>query len=161
MVLLMTLRITFLASVTYTANSYTLSYADISTGEVYVTVLDDSLQELLQEIIRHGFEEIIVSDEIDRNFINTLRKTYQLNVTIYNEYNEEEQYNYIYKDLDDIRKERGIKHLLAYTVNTKKGDLSHLQVAKVELINAHLLLDEHTKRNLELTETLRLKRKDL
>ena len=149
----------FLASVTYTANSYTLSYADISTGEVYVTVLDDSLQELLQEIIRHGFEEIIVSDEIDRNFINTLRKTYQLNVTIYNEYNEEEQYNYIYKDLDDIRKERGIKHLLAYTVNTKKGDLSHLQVAKVELINAHLLLDEHTKRNLELTETLRLREK--
>lgn len=149
----------FLASVTYTANSYTLSYADISTGEVYVTLLDDSLQELLQEIIRHGFEEIIVSDEIDRNFINTLRKTYQLNVTIYNEYNEEEQYNYIYKDLDDIRKERGIKHLLAYTVNTKKGDLSHLQVAKVELINAHLLLDEHTKRNLELTETLRLREK--
>ena len=149
----------FLASVTYTANSYTLSYADISTGEVYVTVLDDSLQELLQEIIRHGFEEIIVSDEIDRNFINTLRKTYQLNVTIYNEYNEEEQYNYIYKNLDDIRKERGIKHLLAYTVNTKKGDLSHLQVAKVELINAHLLLDEHTKRNLELTETLRLREK--
>ena len=149
----------FLASVTYIANSYTLSYADISTGEVYVTILDDSLQELLQEIIRHGFEEIIVSDEIDRNFINTLRKTYQLNVTIYNEYNDDEQYSYIYNDLNDLRKERGIKHLLAYTVNTKKGDLSHLQAAKVELINAHLLLDEHTKRNLELTETLRLREK--
>lgn len=149
----------FLASVTYAANSYALSYADISTGEVYVTILDDSLQELLQEIIRHGFEEIIVSDEIDRNFINTLRKTYQLNVTIYNDYNDDEQYSYIYKDLNDLRKERGIKHLLAYTVNTKKGDLSHLQAAKVELINAHLLLDEHTKRNLELTETLRLREK--
>lgn len=149
----------FLASITYTANSYVLSYADISTGEVYVTILDDSLQELLQEIIRHGFEEIIVSDEIDRNFINTLRKTYQLNVTIYNDYNDDEQYSYIYKDLNDLRKERGIKHLLAYTVNTKKGDLSHLQAAKVELINAHLLLDEHTKRNLELTETLRLREK--
>lgn len=149
----------FLASITYAANSYALSYADISTGEVYVTILDDSLQELLQEIIRHGFEEIIVSDEIDRNFINTLRKTYQLNVTIYNEYNDDEQYSYIYNDLNDLRKERGIKHLLAYTVNTKKGDLSHLQAAKVELINAHLLLDEHTKRNLELTETLRLREK--
>ena len=29
----------------------------------------------------------------------------------------------------------------------------------MELINAHLLLDEHTKRNLELTETLRLREK--
>ena len=149
----------FLASITYTANSYTLSYADISTGEIYVTVLNDSLQELLQEIIRHGFGEIIVSDEIDRNFINTLRKTYQLNVTIYNIYNEEEKYNYIYKNLKDLRKEQGIKHLLAYIVDTKKGDLSHLQEAKVELVNAHLLLDEHTKRNLELTETLRLREK--
>lgn len=149
----------FLASITYTANSYTLSYADISTGEIYVTVLNDNLQELLQEIIRHGFGEIIVSDEIDRNFINTLRKTYQLNVTIYNNYNEEEKYNYIYKNLKDLRKEQGIKHLLAYIVDTKKGDLSHLQEAKVELVNAHLLLDEHTKRNLELTETLRLREK--
>ena len=149
----------FLASITYTANSYTLSYADISTGEIYVTVLNDSLQELLQEIIRHGFGEIIVSDEIDRNFINTLRKTYQLNVTIYNIYNEEEKYKYIYKNLKDLRKEQGIKHLLAYIVDTKKGDLSHLQEASVELINNHLLLDEHTKRNLELTETLRLREK--
>ena len=147
----------FLASITYTANTYTLSYADISTGEIYVTVLNDSLQELLQEIIRHGFGEIIVSDEIDRNFINTLRKTYQLNVTIYNIYNDEEKYKYIYKNLKDLRKEQGIKHLLAYIVDTKKGDLSHLQEAKVELINNHLLLDEHTKRNLELTETLRLR----
>ena len=149
----------FLASITYTANTYTLSYADISTGEIYVTVLNASLQELLQEIIRHGFGEIIVSDEIDRNFINTLRKTYQLNVTIYNIYNEEEKYKYIYKNLKDLRKEQGIKHLLAYIVDTKKGDLSHLQEAKVELINNHLLLDEHTKRNLELTETLRLREK--
>ncbi len=149
----------FLASITYTANTYTLSYADISTGEIYVTVLNDSLQELLQEIIRHGFGEIIVSDEIDRNFINTLRKTYQLNVTIYNIYNEEEKYKYIYKNLKDLRKEQSIKHLLAYIVDTKKGDLSHLQEAKVEVINNHLLLDEHTKRNLELTETLRLREK--
>lgn len=149
----------FLASITYTANTYTLSYADISTGEIYVTVLNDSLQELLQEIIRHGFGEIIVSDEIDRNFINTLRKTYQLNDTIYNIYNEEEKYKYIYRNLKDLRKEQGIKHLLAYIVDTKKGDLSHLQEAKVELINNHLLLDEHTKRNLELTETLRLREK--
>ena len=44
----------FLASITYTANAYTLSYADISTGEIYVTVLNDSLQELLQEIIRQS-----------------------------------------------------------------------------------------------------------
>ena len=149
----------FLASITYTANDYTLSYADISTGEMYVMVLNDSLQELLQEIIRHGFGEIIVSDEIDRSFVNTLRKTYQLNVTIYNIYNEEEKYNYIYRNLKDLRKEQGIKHLLAYIVDTKKGDLSHLQEAKVELINNHLLLDEHTKRNLELTETLRLREK--
>ncbi len=120
MVLLMTLRITFLASVTYTANTYTLSYADISTGEVYVTVLDDSLQELLQEIIRHGFEEIIVSDEIDRNFINTLRKTYQLNVTIYNIYNEEEKYKYIYKDLDDIRKNEELNIYLLILLILKK-----------------------------------------
>ena len=73
-----------------------------------------------KRLLGHGFGEIIVSDEIDRNFINTLRKAYQLNVTIYNIYNEEEKYKYIYKNLKDLRKEQGIKHLLAYIVDTKK-----------------------------------------
>ena len=50
-----------------------------------------------------------------------------------------------------------VNHLISYILDTKKGDMSHLQKAAVVNLNEYLLFDSHTKRNLELTETLRQK----
>ena len=44
-----------------------------------------------------------------------------------------------------------------YIEDTKKGDLSHFKKAMLKKKNDTLCLYIHTKRNLELTETLRLK----
>lgn len=51
--------------------------------------------------------------------------------------------------------------MLYYILDTKKGDMSHLQKAEIINLDKFLLFDSHTKRNLELTETLRTKRKNL
>ena len=48
-----------------------------------------------------------------------------------------------------------MKHLLYYIIDTKKGDLHHLQKCKVIKNSEYLEFDNNTKRNLELTETLR------
>ena len=53
-----------------------------------------------------------------------------------------------------------IKHLLTYITNTQKRSLSHLQKAVIEEQKNYLKMDIHTKRNLELTETLRLKQRN-
>ena len=72
----------------------------------------------------------------------------------------EEVYNYIHENIEDIRLKSGIKHLLTYINKTQKRNLSHLQEAIVIEEKAHLKMDVHTKRNLELTETLRLKQRN-
>ena len=46
---------------------------------------------------------------------------------------------------------------MKYIISVKKGDLSHLQKAKVINLNNYLLFDVHTKKNLELTMTMRLR----
>ncbi len=147
----------FIASIYDLEYCYVLSYSDISTGEVYVLLEEANEDTLLRDVLRHNFSEIIVNNKMDREFINTLRSTYHLNVIIFDKLYEDNNYKYIYNNLKDVREETGIKHLLAYLTDTKKGDLSHLQEAKKESLKEHLLIDNNTKRNLELIETIRLK----
>ncbi len=134
-----------------------LSYADVSTGEFFVTFLEEEKEKILRSITTYAFKEIIVNSKVDKEIVTMLRNNYHVEVSIYDLLYEEEDYKYVYKKLKDVRLTSGIKHLLSYLLTTKKGDLSHLQEVKIEDRKNHLLLDGNTKRNLELTETLRLR----
>jgi len=138
--------------------TYVISYSDISTGEIYTTILEKK-EQALQSIISIGLKEIIIN-ELDISSINLLKNQYKLTLTITNEIEELEEYKYIYKDITDSRQINGIKHLLTYINKTQKRNLEHLQKALIIDNNKHLKMDIHTKRNLELTETLRLKQRN-
>ena len=142
----------YLASIYDYGYSYALTYADISTGEINAILVDNE-NDLYREIVNKGINEVITNDKIDRNILYTLKNNYHLVVTITNDLSDE--YSYVYEDIDDIRLITGIKHLISYIVNTKKGSLSHLK--KVNKLNKedYLLFDIHTQRNLELTQTIR------
>jgi len=134
---------------------YGISYADVSTGEVFVELVDGEIDKAIRKIAKKGFNEAIVNDTIDRELINLLRTKYNILVTITKDILEDNNYNYIYNDFEDIRLKTTIKHLLNYILDTKKGDLHHLQKAKFIKSNDHLEFDMNTKRNLELVETFR------
>ena len=138
--------------------TYVITYSDISTGEISTTLLENK-QQALQSIISIGLKEIIVN-ELDVSSINLLKNQYKLTLTITNNIEELEEYKYIYEDISDSRQINGIKHLLTYINNTQKRNLEHLQKAIIIDNNKHLKMDIHTKRNLELTETLRLKQRN-
>ena len=134
---------------------YSLSFIDISTGYSYAMIIDHDPDKLIKEVINHNIKEGIVNDKIDRNIINTLRENYNILITILDTVYDGEDYKYIYEDVKDVRIITGFNHLLSYLLETKKGNLSHIQ--KIELVDntKHLLFDVHTKKNLELTETIR------
>ena len=136
---------------------YGISYTDITTGYFYCLLLPYDSNKVISEVVSRELKEIIVNSKINREIINTLRESYQILVTITDDICNDDTYSNIYSDLKDVRLITCIKHLLEYIITTKKGDLSHLQ--KVELINLnnYLLFDIHTRKNLELTETLRLR----
>ena len=134
---------------------YGISYIDISTGEVYITLVEGEQDQVVKEITRHGFKEVIVNDTIDREIVEILRTNYEILVTITRESSDDKAYEYIYKDLEDIRLVNTLQHLLHYIIDTKKGDMHHLQKAQVIKSSEYLEFDINTKKNLELTETLR------
>ena len=145
----------------YIANIYDfdyckgISYTDVSTGEFCCLLVDGTNDEIIREIVRRGFREIIVNDKIDRELINTLRTTYGILITITKELSEDIAYQYIYEDIEDIRIITTIKHLLYYVLDTKKGDLHHLRKCEIISSSKTLFFDNNTKKNLELVETIR------
>ena len=137
--------------------SYGISFTDITTGYFYVLLIEHDKEKVIKEIINRNIKEVIVNDKIDREIIYILKNNYNILVSIRDNLYEKGDYSYITSDLKDIRLTSTVNHLLAYILDNKKGDMSHLQ--KVIVVDNHknLLFDSHTKRNLELVETLRLK----
>lgn len=134
---------------------YGVSFIDVSTGYSYAIILEHDQDQVIKEILNYNLKEVIVNDKIDRTIISILREQYNILVTIQDNVYDSNEYDYMLSDIKDIRINTTVKHLLYYLVETKKGNLSHLQ--KVELVDhhKHLLFDVHTKKNLELVETIR------
>lgn len=136
---------------------YGISYADITTGYFYVLIVDHDKEKVVKEINNRNIKEVIVNDKTDKEIVMALKDNYHILVTIREDIYNQKEYKYITEDLQDIRMVTTVNHLISYILDTKKGDMSHLQKAAVVNLNEYLLFDSHTKRNLELTETLRQK----
>ncbi len=141
-------------------HAYVISYADISTGEIYTTILEHNISKVISEIVGLNIKEIVMNSKVDKNILSILKNQFKITVTISDELENDKQYEYIYKDIGDVRYIETIKHLLTYITNTQKRSLTHLQKAIIKENKNYLKMDVHTKRNLELTETLRLKQRN-
>lgn len=139
---------------------YVISYTDISTGDIFITLTEHDESSLIMEILSLNLKEIIVRNGFNINVNNILKSKYKVNINIYDEFKELDEYKLIYDELNDIRFVESIKYLLTYLDNTQKRSLSHLKKAVVIDSSSILKMDINTKRNLELTENLRLKNRN-
>jgi len=145
----------YIGSVMDFNHAYGLTYTDISTGIIYTTLIEHNVSSLVSEIVSTGIKEIIMTDKVDKNVYSILKNQFKVMVSITDLTQNNKEYEYIYNDIGDIRYIESIKHLLTYIANTQKRSLSHLQKAIIKENKNYLKMDIHTKRNLELTETIR------
>ena len=163
----------YLMSIVYLPNRIGVSVADVTTGDYYLTEVEDS-KKLVDEIIKYMPAEIISNDAflmcgID---INDLKE--RLSIAIY----PLEPWHF---DDDSCRKcllrhfklntlsGLGIEDfktgiiaaggLLQYLYETQKTSLTHFTHLYPYISSKYMLLDSATRKNLELTETLREKAK--
>ncbi|HOP65480.1 MAG TPA: DNA mismatch repair protein MutS [Bacilli bacterium] len=137
-------------------HTYVLTYADISTGNLYTLMMPHIKEKLVNEILNLGLKEVILENNEDYELIDTLKNKNNIDINISSEYLEEE-YKNLYKNVKEPKLIRGIEHLLYYLVIKELKDLSHFNEAVIINPNLYLELDVHTVRNLELVETIRLK----
>ena len=136
---------------------YTIVYTDITTGELHSEIIIHDTNKLINEILSFGLSEVIVNSIMNPSIIKLLKNQYNLTVTITDNILDNDDYNFCYENIKDLRYITAIKHLLYYLVIDQKRTLSHLQKVIINENDDFLKMDIHTKRNLELTESIRLK----
>ena len=136
---------------------YCITHTDITTGELHTEIIIHDTNKLINEILSFGLSEVIVNSLVSPNIIKILKTQYQLTVTVTDNILDNDDYNSCYRNVLDLRYVTAIKHLLYYLVVDQKRTLSHLQKVIINEDDNFLKMDVHTKRNLELTESLRLK----
>ena len=145
----------FIAGVTAFSHAYGLCYCDISTGEVYVMLLEHNPSKLISEIVNLDVKEVVMGDNFDKNIYSILKNQFHITISISDDITD--NYSFVYEDLEDVRLIDTVKHLISYIEHNQKRSLDHLQKAIIKNKQNYLKMDVHTKRNLELIETLRLK----
>ena len=163
----------FLMSVVYTPTKIGISVADVTTGDYYLTEVED-LRKLNDELMKYEPTEIIHNEAfmVSGFDIEGLRNKYRISVNAL----EPHMFD------DEGCKRILLKHfkvntliglgiedfpvgmlaagaLLQYLYETQKTELAHFTHIYPYLTNKYMLLDSATRRNLELTETLRDKQK--
>ena len=139
---------------------YAISYGDITTGSIYTFLLEHNNTKLVSEIVSIGIKEVVVSESFNKDIYSLLRNNFKITVSLFDKKEDLNKYDYVYEDISDARLVEVIKCLLSYIDHTQFRDLSHLQKAVLRETKNYLKMDIHTKRNLELTETLRLKQRN-
>ncbi len=139
---------------------YVISYTDITTGELYATLVEHNFDKIISKILSLDLKEVTLTSKVDKTIISYIKEQLKIPFTIYDDLLETEQYTHTYEDIKDVRYITSLKHLFYYLKVHQKRDLSHLQKVIIQSNNDYLLMDIHTKRNLELTESFRTKQRN-
>lgn len=135
-------------------NGYALSYCDVSTGELKATNFEDE-STLINEIITINPNEIVVREDINEDLKKQISLTTET-ITVREEISDME---YSVNTLENNLMFLTTQLLLDYIHHTQKRDLSHIEDVITYAAIDFMKMDYYAKRNLELTESIRLKSK--
>ena len=150
-----------------------ISIADVTTGDYYLTEVEDN-RKLLDEINKYTPSEIICNDAFLLSGIDIENLKGRMHVAIYplepHFFDEERGRKSLLKHFHvTTLMGMGIEDfpsgliaaggLMQYLMDTQKTSLEHITHLYPYLTSKYMLLDSSTRRNLELTETLREKQK--
>ena len=164
---------TYLMCVTYLDHAYGIAITDISTGDFMVTEVD-SLKMLLDEINKFMPAELVVNSSLLITGIDIADLKNRLSISVFtldNWYFDEELCERTLTEHFGVLNLSGLGlsdypvgsicagALMKYLLETQKNSLSNIISITTYSTGKFMTIDTSTRRNLELTETLREKQK--
>ncbi|MCU5437157.1 DNA mismatch repair protein MutS [Bacillus cereus] len=150
----------FLAALTHFEDgSYALACNDLTTGQNTVTLLTGSVEDILLEVYATGSKEIVVDSSFSKDKLNKLTETLKMTISYEDATAIPEGLEHLVKNVSQAKLIKAVGRLFNYVIRTQKRSLDHLQPVEIYYTNQFMKIDVHSKRNLELTETLRTKEK--
>jgi len=144
----------FIASVTEVSDVYSICYTDLSTGEMYAMLLEKNIGLLYQELLKLDVKEVVLDLKGKTEFKEKFVHNNDFLVS-YTEIIELEEYNNAFEGINDVRYHTAIGLIYKYLLDTQKRSLDHLQKVEIVNIKQYLRFDNQTRKNLELTSTIR------
>ncbi len=145
----------YIASLSEGKNKYYLAYSDLTTGQNQIVSLPKQIDLLFNEIENLSIRELIVGSEFHHSSFQSLIDHYEITISIHDETNIPFYYKNLLQDIYDKELITAFGRLLNYIILTQKKELLHLQKVVVFESSSYLHIDNNSKRNLELIETLR------
>lgn len=163
----------YIMSIVYVSGRFGLSFADVTTGDYFVTEVD-SERKLLDELYKCSPKEVIFNEALLMSGVELEDLKERLGITMYSLGN-------WYFD-DDLCQKELLEHfqaesleklgvvdfpcgviaagaLLRYLTETQKTSLSHMSKLLPYVSANFMIIDSSSRKNLELVETLREKQK--
>ncbi len=166
-------RNNFCLGVYYLDTKVGIAVADVSTGDFYLTEVED-LSKLRDEITKFEPSEITCNEAflLCGDFVNEIKDRFHIPFTTLDSHQFDDTFckNLLLKHfhagslislgIEDFSYGMiAAGSLLKYLYDTQKTELSHITHITPYISSKYMLIDSSTRRNLELTETLREKQK--
>ncbi|GAX00142.1 DNA mismatch repair protein MutS [Secundilactobacillus mixtipabuli] len=147
----------YLTALTRINNQFGFAYADLSTGELKVSSLDN-FDAVLNEVMSLRTKETVVDQSVPKEVLERLKTvgillSHQDNVEVRSEL------SYLTQGVTATEQLTVLKHLLTYIHTTQKRSLAHLQRAVIYEPTFFLKMDHYSQRNLELAQNMRTGKK--
>ncbi|QXE17450.1 DNA mismatch repair protein MutS [Clostridium sp. 001] len=144
-------------------NISALCFADVSTGEFNCTDTPFNLSTILDEISKYSPSELVIQNIISIDILNKMKDIFNGSFTKLDEsYFADETKNMLEDQFENFAGEdysneiiKCCGSLLKYIRETQKNDLSHINKFSYYNIVDYLTIDGNSRRNLEITESLR------
>lgn len=166
-------RNNYLMCVFYMAQRVGVAVTDVSTGDFYVTEVED-VRKLMDEISRYAPSEIVLNEACllcGIDFEELKGRTHTAVFPLENWYFEEDTCRRTLQEHFHVNALQGLGladfafgtlaagALMQYLYETQKNALAHITHVIPYVSGKYMLLDSSTRRNLELCETMREKQK--
>ncbi|WP_223588327.1 DNA mismatch repair protein MutS [Neobacillus bataviensis] len=150
----------YIASITaFDDQTYGFAYNDISTGESRVTLLSNNFDEVLNELAVLGAKEVVVASSFDGDLQKKMRERDVLAISFEDNSSIDLNFTHLLEGLNQDKLKQTVARLFNYLYRSQKRSLDHLQPVTTYQIHQFMKIDYFSKRNLELTETIRSKGK--
>ncbi|MGM9986475.1 MAG: DNA mismatch repair protein MutS [Bacillaceae bacterium] len=147
----------YIASMSTGEGAYGIAMVDITTGESTVTTITGSVQEAMLFIVDSGAKELVLSSDTVLEEIQEIARQYGITLSFEEETSIVPAFEKTVTSLQEQGDRDVYGRLLHYLIRTQKRSLDHLQEVKKIYRNRFMKMDIHSKRNLELVETIRSK----
>lgn len=150
----------FIASISYFADeTFGFAYNDLSTGETKVTILSSGFDEVLNELSISGAKEVIIAHNFNGEWQRKMKERSVLTISFEEDCTCQESYLHLLEEINQDKLRQTTARLFNYLYRTQKRSLDHLQKVSTYQTNHYMKIDYFSKKNLELTETIRSKGK--